>query len=215
MNKKTIILTERQLNEIGAYLTDLGTMPDMVSNSNEVTPQGANGDGESYAKPVRGADDIADDMTPENGWPVGPKSFGKGPAHIYEMKKKDWESKYIINERNLRLDNLNFNGKTYDAANMRKSRIKKAIGMAQSDNPIEVEKGNKSLHTMMKNDAMNGKDFGESEQLLTTAEKADSSIQANKPEGTKIQRKTNIGPVGKTHDKNIEKGIITLPKNNN
>ena len=213
MGKKTIILTERQLEEIAtgvnmAYLDGIGSTPDMGDVfSTEVSPQGSSG-GETYADPET-TDDFA--VMQSKDWPRDSRSFGKdgnAPANIREMSKKDWENKYVFNEQNSRLENLNFYGNTYAGAKQQRYRVKKATEMAQSDNQIEAQKGRKSLQTMINN---RGEDFGKQERLLSNAEQADQTIQSNRPEGTKIKSAPKVTGNEKSHGKN---GFITPSLNN-
>ena len=102
MNKKTIILTEKQLDEIANgvsnYLDAIGTTPDMPEDfANQVSAQGSGGEGESYADPEI-TDDFGKRHYPEYRWAIGPRTFGKGPSNIHEMSKRDWEDKYVLNE---------------------------------------------------------------------------------------------------------------------
>lgn len=212
MSKKTVILTDKQLDEIAngvsSYLDALGTKPDMPNNfSNEISADGSAGDGETYADKET-SDDFGKRHYPEYRWAIGPRTFGKGPSNIHEMSKKEWEEKYILHEENSRLANRTFNGKSYEAAKKEGQRIRNAAKkMRNGSSEQEKEQGQRTLSRMMQ---YCGEDFGKSSNLLSNAQNADKIIQASKPEGTKIKSAPKTG-VGTTHDKNIKNGIITLP----
>jgi len=215
MSRKTLILTEEQLEEIAsginmAYFDQEGIKPDMGDiYSIEVSAEGSDGDNESYSDKIT-TDDLAAMQCKD--WPRDSRSFGKGgnaPANIYEMSKKEWEEKFIFNEANSRLENMQFCGKSYAAAKQQRHRDKVATQKAQSNNPVEREKGKKSLEIMINN---RGEDFGKAEQRLGTFERADDIAQANKPEGTKIKSAPKQTGNGKAHSP--KKGYLTPITNN-
>ncbi len=212
MNKKTIILTEKQLDEIAngvsTYLDALGTKPDMPDDfANKISADGSAGYGETYADKET-SDDFEKRHYPEYRWAIGPRTFGKGPSNIHEMSKKEWEKKYILDEENSRLSNRVFNGKSYEAAEKEGQRIRNAVKKIRNgSSPQEKAQGQKTLLRMMQ---YGGEDFGKASSLETKAKNADKIMQASKPEGQKIASKPKPG-VGTTHDKNIKNGITTLP----
>lgn len=101
MSKKTLILSQKQLDEIcggnSAYLDGLASAPDMAPNfASEITADGAVDDG--YADPVT-TDDYAHSMT--NDWRGNAKLHGMGPITVREMTVREWKEKYLkknINE---------------------------------------------------------------------------------------------------------------------
>lgn len=209
MNKKTIILTEKQLDEIANgcsnYLDALGTTPDMPEDfASETSAQGSAGEGESYAEPEQ-TDDFRK-MQTRNSWPMGMRTFGKNAVNIREMSKKDWEERYILCEENSRLANRVFDDKSYEAAKKEGQRIRKNVNQMRNGKSSEEKiKAQQTLSRMMKN---GGENFGKSSSLLAKAQNADKIIQANKPEGSKIKSAPKTG-VGTSHDKKFQNGIIT------
>lgn len=201
MAKKTLILTEKQLNEISgcdfSYLDNLGKKSDIGDfYADEISAEGPNMEGYS--------DEITTDnfskMQSKN-WPRDSRSFGRSgnypSSNISEMSKKDWEKKYILNEANKRLKNRFFNGKSYEASKKEGQRIRNAVKKSiNGSGEEEKQKGLKTLSRMMK---IGGENFGKSSKLLSNAQNADRIIQSNRPEGTKI----------KSTPKNTKNGIIT------
>ena len=210
MNKKTIILTEKQLDEIANgcsnYLDALGTTPDMPEDfAIETSAQGSAGEGESYAEPEQ-TDDFRK-MQTRNSWPMGMRTFGKNAVNIREMSKKDWEERYILNEEKengQHLSNTKF-GNTdaqYSDKAMKQWQYRKRKAAKQAltgSTPEEKIKGIQSLNRIQNNG-------GESRKV---AEKQFDSAKASAkvlPKHIKSAPKTGVGT---SHDKKFQNGIIT------
>lgn len=165
MSKKTIILTEKQLDEICggnfSYLDDLGKKADMGDvYADETSSEGAVSDG--YSDNIT-TDDFASMQT--NDWPRGSRSYGlngNAVSYIREMSKKDWEQKNIFNEEhehgNKELNNRKFGDSnkqySYGALKQKEYRERKAAKKAiNGSTPEEKAKGLESLSKIQNNDA--------------------------------------------------------------
>lgn len=214
MNKKTIILTDKQLDEIAngvsSYLDSLGTTPDMPDDfASQISAQGSGGEGESYADPET-TDDFGKRHYPEYRWAIGPRTFGKGPSNIHEMSKKDWEKKYVLNEgekNGQHLSNINFGNsdKQYSDDAMTQYQYRKRKAAKQALNGSTPEEKIKGLQSLQRIDNNNGE----------SRDVAEKQFNAAKASAKVLPKKIKSAPkpgVGTTHDKNIKNGIITLPK---
>lgn len=210
MSKKTLILTEKQLDEIAngvsAYLDGMATKPDMPDDfASQTSAEGSAGEGESYAKPIR-TDDFSAEQA-RNSWPMGMKTFGKTAANIREMSKKDWENRYVLSEKkqhgNDELNNRTFDGYNYQQLEMQKQRYKDALEQSRSTDLATRQKGMASLQRMEKNRMSDNK--GQALKMFDAAKTA-SHLHKND-----IKSAPKPG-VGKSHDKDIKNGIITMPK---
>ena len=190
MAKKTLILSQKQLDEIcggdSTYLDGLSLNPDKAEDySNDVTADGAVDTG--YAKNMT-TDMYAADTT--NNWPANAKLHGMGPVTLREMTKQEFE-KIIAESPNQRLQNMRFgeSQRTIGAATQAKSKMNKAKAMAKSDNPVIREKGMNTLNNM---DLSGIKE-------LEIAQNIDRNIQQAKPEGEKIASAPKQSGNGKAH----------------
>ena len=195
MSKKTLILSQKQLDEIcggnSAYLDGLASAPDMAPNfASEITADGAVDDG--YADPVT-TDDYAHSMT--NDWRGNAKLHGMGPITVREMTVKEWKDAYMNEEKehgNDRLKNVQFGaangqkGKSYDATKMALSRLHAAEKESMTGGTPEIKQ--KALNTVAKM-KQNWNSIDLADKQYTAAKTADKTIQANKMPGTK--RDTN------------------------
>lgn len=217
MKKKTLILTQEQINEIcgGAY-GYLDSLDSDLSPNNETSAEGSltNDRGKQIFPQNAKTDDISSEMTPE--LQRLSISHGKGNSKIYEMSKKDWERKKLYNEAKLmhgnkRLKNRKFgdsNGQYSESElNQQNYRYREALKDSRSSDPQKQEKGAKSLQRMANNRAKDGKSTAMNQ--YNAAKKADKIIQGSKPEGTKIDapKQKQMGN-GKGHS--TKNGIITL-----
>lgn len=220
MKKKTVILTQKQINEICGddfafdYLNFDGT--DLAPNyGNEVSAEGSGisgaGDDGEYPNNIK-TDDISGEMTPE--LQRLSISHGKGNSKIYEMSKKDWEKKKIYNEAkmhgNKRLKNRTFgdsnNQYDYSELNQQNYRYREALKNSRSADPETKSKGIKSLQRMANNRENDGKAVAMNQ--YNAAKRADKVIQGSKPEGTKIKSAPKQTGNGKGHSN--KNGVITL-----
>lgn len=214
MKKKTLILTQEQINEIcgGAY-GYLDSLDTGLSPNNETSAEGSltnDSDKQIYPKNIK-TDDISGEMTPE--LQRLSISHGKGNSKIYEMSKKDWEKKRLNEAKlmhgNKRLKNRKFgdsnNQYTESELNQQNYRYRQALKDSRSADPETQQKGAKSLQTMANNRAKDGKATAMNQ--YSAAKKSDKIIQGGKPEGTKIKSAPKQTGNGKGHTKN---GVITL-----
>jgi len=213
MSKKTIILTDKQLDEIAngvsSYLDTLGTTPDMPEDFANQTSLGSNGYGEAYTDPET-SDDFGKRHYPEYRWALGPRTFGKGPSNIHEMSKKDWENKYILNEEEKNgqhLSNINFGNsdKQYSDDAMTQYQYRKRKAARQALNGSTPEEKMKGLQSLQRINNNNGKSREVAEKQFNAA-KASARVL---PKKIKSAPKTGIGT---THDKKLKNGIITTAK---
>lgn len=191
MAKKTLILSQKQLDEIcggdSSYLDGLSTRPDMGDVfSTEITADG--GVDVGYAKPTT-TDDVADDMT--NDWRGNAKLHGMGPITVREMKKSEWDRMYLGEEEehgNARLKNLNFGakngeeGKSYGATKTALCRKRAAEKTMQTGGTPEIKA--KAANTVA-NMKANWSGIDNAETQYNAAKANDKNILAAKPEGLK------------------------------
>lgn len=217
MKKRTLILTQEQINEIcgGAY-GYLDSLDTNLSPNNETSAEGSltNDSGKQiYPQNIK-TDDISSEMTPE--LQRLSISHGKGNSKIYEMSKKDWERKRLYSEANSmhgnkRLKNRKFgdssNQYSESELNQQNYRYRKALKDSRSTDPEKKRKGTESLQRMANNRAKDGKTTALNQ--YNSAKKVDKIIQGSKPEGTKIDapKQRNTGN-GKGHSQ--KNGVITL-----
>lgn len=216
MKKKTLILSQKQLDEIcggdSSYLDNLSLKPDMGNiYANEITVDGSVEDG--YAEPST-TDDLSHTMC--NNWRGFTKLYGMGPVSLKEMTKKEWARQHLNEESehgNARLVNKKFGaqdgepGKSYDATKMAISRKKQAEKkMLNGATPEERNKAAKTLSRMRNN--WNGIDAAESQ--YNAAKIGDKVMQDSRPEGTKISSAPKQSGNGKAHSP--KSGIITYQK---
>lgn len=172
MAKRTLIITESQLNEIlglnGSYLDGLGIKPDVGDNyANEITTDGSVDGG--YPEPTT-TDDRSRTMT--NDWRGNAKLAGMGPITVHEEKEHG----------NARLANMQFGakdgkaGKSYDATKMALSRKRDAEMRLHNGSDEEKAKAAKTLSRMRKN--WSGLDAAEKQYAAAKAN--DKSVQGNR-----------------------------------
>lgn len=205
MKKKTLILTQEQLDEISGgnfnYLDNLATKPDMGDvYSTEVSADGATMDGYSDNMTT---DKYAADMT-RDAWPRDSRSYGKNgnylPLHnLTEMSKKDWEKKNLTKEAkehgNKRLNNRVFGDDKhqygYSALKQKEYRERKAAKkVLTGQTATEKQQGLNSLAKMQDNSYLTAK------KQFDPAKTADKLTQAAKPAGTKIESRPKTGKEG-------------------
>jgi hypothetical protein len=158
MEKRQIILTQKQLDEIcgnnSTYLDGLALTPDLADDySNEIT---SNGKIEgAYPDPTT-TDDFANDSTNNTRGYWGLRGMGS-ISTIREMSKKEWEEAILFNEENQRLKHRifgasnNSDGKGYDATVKNIERYKKAANMAQTGSQKDKIKAKTTMQKMEKN----------------------------------------------------------------
>jgi len=169
MAKKTLILSQKQLDEITdgaancAYLHDLALAPDKkMSYGNQVSADGNVDKG--YADNTD-TDDVASQLSNNSFWALG-RHYGIGPVSVVrEMTKKEFEE--LIAEENSKLKYARFgeHKRTYGALTQAKAKRKKAAAMANSQNPIEKQKG---LNTLRNMDPTGVTEFENRKQLVKT-----------------------------------------------
>lgn len=218
MKKKTLILTQEQLDEISGgnfnYLDNLATKPDMGDvYSTEVSADGATMDGYSDNMTT---DNYADDMT-RDAWPRDSRSYGKNgnylPRNLTEMSKKEWEAKNLKEANahgNKRLNNRVFGDDKhqygYNAMTQKQYRERQAAKKVLTGQTVtEKQKGLESLSRMQDPSYLKAKN------QFTPAKTADKLTQAAKPAGTKIESKPKTGKEG-AHSP--QTGYITPLKEN-
>lgn len=216
MKKKTLILTQKQLDEIcggnSAYLDNLLSEPDGDNFfASEVNADGNVTDG--FADNMT-SDRFAADDTREV-WPMGTKAYGKNgnyiPHNLTEMSKEEWEKKNLKKEEhehgNKRLAYQQFgpNGdnKSYDATKMAASRYSKAAKEVKTGTTMSDRQKAANTIARMKNN-WNGIDSALGQ--YNNAKSADKILQAAKAPGTKIESKPKTGK-GTAHSP--KNGIIT------
>ena len=158
MSKKTLILSQEQLDEIcggdSSYLDGLDRNDDMKNKySLEISADGGVDNG--YADPTT-TDDYASDLT--NDWMRGGANMhGYRAATIREMTKKDWDRTYLKEDNNM-LKNMNFGagngdtGKSYTNTTTTLSRYNKAKETAATGATPEIkQKAKNTVSTMQKN----------------------------------------------------------------
>lgn len=159
MAKKTIILSQKQLDEIcggdSTYLDGLALSPDLPKDfANQITTNGSVEQG--YADSMT-TDDFAKETTNNNRFFIR----GRGAVStIREMKKKDWEEMILKeNDReqhgNRRLNTRRFDNHTYAAAKQnlyRTNKAQKDLKLASSRGDKEgVLRASKTLKRMNRN----------------------------------------------------------------
>ena len=188
MSKKTLILSQKQLDEICggdcSYLDGLANKPDMGDIfSTEVSSDGGIDGG--YAEPTT-TDDVSHDMT--NNWRGNAKLHGMGPITVREMTKKDWDKEYLSEDGNSALKNVNFGatngevGKSYAATKTNLSRRNKALETMKTGATPEIkQKAAVTVQKMQNN--WSGMDAAENQ--YNAAKATTKSINDNKPVGMK------------------------------
>lgn len=213
MQKKTIIITQRQLDEIcggdSTYLDGLNTTPDMPNDyANKITSNGKlDGD---YPEPAQ-TDDISSEMT-RNWW--GYCRFGGVNSRgLKECSKEEWEKKNLFCEEeehgNARLKNMTFGakngqqGKSYQATKMAASRFERAKKQAQcGGSPEEKAKAQATLNKMKQNWA----GIETAVQQYKNAKDMDKGLQGGIM-GTPMQSAPKMSGNGKAHTP--KNGVIT------
>lgn len=193
MSKKTLILSQEQLDEIcggdSSYLDGLDGNDDMKNKySLEISADGGVDNG--YADPTT-TDDYASDIT--NDWMRGGANMhGYRAATIREMTKKEWEKEFL-SEDNSMLQNANFGagngdkGKSYTNTTTTLSRLKKAEEKAVTGaTPYEKQKAARTVQTMKKNWG----NIDAAKAQYNAAKNNTQSIISSRPEG---QRKKGNG----------------------
>lgn len=152
MSKKTLIISQKQLDEIcggnSAYLDGLATKPDLANNfASEITADGSVEDG--YADPTT-SDDVAHDLT--NDWRGNAKLHGMGPITVREMTVKEWKEKYLGESKTNEVgDTLKGQKKLGRLSQKRSAQAMDAVRKAiNSLDPDEEEKYNKQKSDYMK-----------------------------------------------------------------
>ena len=207
--KKTIILTQEQINEISGFALNYldGTMPDIYGN--EISAEGCGVEGEIPDEKLD-TDTSAAEKTTE--FLRGMMPRGRDVC-LYEMSKKDWEKKKVYNEAKHMHGNKRIKKIFGDSNNQYKEtelnqqlyRYREALKDYRSSDPQKKAKGIKSLQRMYKNRLKDGKTTALKQ--YDSAKRADKIIQGSKPEGTKIKSSPKQYGNGKSNTKN---GIITL-----
>lgn len=191
MSKKTLILSQEQLDEIcggGAYLEAVGTIPDMGQVfSKEVSADGFDDD-ENYGDPQT-TDLYAGDMSrPVHGYGAG------GAAVIREMKKSDWEREFVLETKkkttfgNKRLNNTLFgNGDQYNYDNITVNNCRRRKQEKILRNPGSSEEEKEDAAQTLGQMDRNNPQMKSAANRLRTAQNVDNIIQGDKIEGTKIE----------------------------
>jgi hypothetical protein len=215
MGKKTLILSQSQLDEIcggnAAYLDGFASDggDNTTDYANKITADGAVDIG--YPDPVT-TDDV-DKFLVNNAFPLSNTRSAMGIAPLREMKKSDWVKNNIKEESehgNKRLLNRNFGavngdtGKSYGATKTALCRKNAAEKKLNSTDPVEKQKARKTLNTMYQN----WKGLGLADSQYESAKAADKTLQQAKPEGEQIVSAPKTG-VGTAHSKKTpDNGII-------
>ena len=204
MGKKTLILTQKQLDEIcgdnSTYLDGLALTPDLTDNySNEITTNGSMED--AYPNPIT-TDKYAGDITNDTRGYWGLRGMGS-ISTIREISKKEWEN-IILNEDNQRLKNRTFgatsnsDAKSYDATKKNISRYRIAAKKTKNGTPEEKQKAVKTMQKMQKN----WSGLGVATNQYETAKKIDKEINPgiksapkNSGNGKAHSPKTNDGGI--------------------
>lgn len=226
MKKKTIILSQKQIDEICGdnfafdYLDGSDTDLSGYDHGNEASlGKGVNGE---YPETMD-TDDYAETLSPELPLYLNP-SGGKSPVgniavgSIREMKKSEFEKLALLendNEKeahgNQRLKNRVFgssngpNAPKYGESELTQQlyRDREALKNARSSDPETRKKGIESLQRIAKNRAVDGKTVAM--QQYKSAKMADKVNNGNK-----IKSAPKITGNGKAHTKNTNNGIITM-----
>lgn len=200
MAKKTLILSQQQLDEIcggdSSYLDGLTMTPDMPDVfADEISADGTVDNGYADATTT---DDIAHDLT--NSWRGNAKLHGMGPVTVREniMSVREWRNKYLREEQehgNARLKNLQFGakdgqaGKSYGATKTALCRKRAAEKTAQTGATPEIKQKAANTVAKMRN---NWSGIDNAQTQYNAAKAGDKAVVSNKPAGTKRNR-NNMG----------------------
>lgn len=205
MAKKTIILSQSQLDEIyggdSTYLDGLALNSDLPQNfANQITVNGSVEQG--YADPVTTDDFASEFKHNRRNFSLRNRAYG---STIREMTKKEWEEKIVFYEENERLANRQFGatansqGKSYGATKETLSRYRRAAKKATTGTPEEKEKAAKTMKKMQNNWA----GLKVASNQYETAKKIDKDIRPEMKSSTKISGN------GKAHStKTPENGVF-------
>ena len=200
MGKKTLILSQRQLDEIVAgnptYLDGMADTPDMSGSefSTEISSDGSVDTGYADATTT---DDYASDMT--NDWRGNAKLHGMGPITVREgvaMKLSDWKKLYLEEKEhgNQRLNNMQFGakdgekGKSYGATKTALCRKRAVEKTMQTGGTPEIKAAAaKRLNSMKRN----WKGIDNAATQYKAAKENDAFAVADKPTGTKKATSAN------------------------
>lgn len=200
MGKKTLILSQKQLDEIcggnSAYLDGMADAPDMSGHefSKEISADGSLDTGYANATTT---DDFASDIT--NSWRGNAKLHGMGPITVREgvsMKVSEWRKLYLEEKEhgNQRLKEKQFGakdgeqGKSYGATKTALCRKRAVEKTMQTGGTPEIKAAAaKRLGSMKKN--WSGIDVAENQ--YNAAKTTDKYMVANKPSGTKKATSAN------------------------
>ena len=182
MAKKTLILSQKQLDEIcggdSNYLDGLALNPDLpLDFANQVTTNGSVEQG--YADPMT-TDDFADEFKHNRrNFCLRGRAMG---STVREMTKRDWEIKIVFNEDNQRLLRRNF-GATNDSEGKGYYATKKNIeryddASEKSKNASTPEERQKALETMRTMER-NWPGLEVAKNQYETAKKIDKQIRPN------------------------------------
>ena len=215
MGKKTLILSQEQINEIcgedSTYLDGLAQTPDVAQNfANNVTVGGSISNG--YAFPYT-TDAVSHEMTKRNwGYNMGNK---RGPATLNEsiytsLSKLEWSKKNLNEDTNViskkkehgnkALNNRNFSGRGYSAAKQSSYRKRKAEDeYREAINLNNKEQASQALRTIQQ---MNNNGTAYSADRYEVARNAQNLISKNK---------TNhiLSDSSKDKNKTPENGVFT------
>ena len=192
MSKKTLILSQQQLDEIcdgdSSYLHGLTSNPDMAPNfAAETTSDG--GMDKGYADATT-TDDYASDMT--NDWRGNAKLHGMGPITV-----REWKEIYLNEEQehgNARLKNVKFGaqngqqGKSYGATKTALSRLGAAQETMKTGATQEIkDKAAQTAATMQKN----WSGIGAAANQYKAAKGGDKAVRKDLPIGQKRKPKSS------------------------
>lgn len=190
MKKKTLILSQHQLDEICGGDSSYLTKSDMAPNfAGEISSDGSVEDGYADATTT---DDIADDLTSGNWWGIA-KLRGMGPVTVREWKQRNLG--HVDEEKehgNARLKNVNFGatngdvGKSYGATKTALCRLNAAQETMQTGGTPEIKQKAANTVTKMK---QNWGGIDQAQTQYNAAKKSDGIVQSNKPQGMKRKTK--------------------------
>lgn len=224
MAKKTLIITQKQLDEINSsaglfdYLDGMAKNPDMSGNeyADEVSSDGGNNVNSTYPETPMTGDEYEDDMANTSylfGYGMG---FGRNGMHVphnlFEVsKKKDWEEKNILNEvdqngwKDLEGQNFSYDDNDVLSANAVKQRryrervaAKKAVKGAT---PEEKLKGLQS-YARMQNSSNNA-------NYKKAYKKLDNVLNARRLKPKQLTSAPKESGNGMAHSKKTDNGFIT------
>ena len=210
MGKKTLILSQQQLDEIfegdSAYLDNIG-MP-APDYANKITTDGGPIQHGELPKQTD-TDDFGSERV--NNWRGNAKLAGVGPVVVREMSVKEWKEKYLGESRtneekehgNARLKVKNFGEKSYSAIKSAASRYSDAVEKSRSKDPQISAKGRATMEKMRANNPDIEANIGQYEN----AKFVDSGILDSKPEGQKIASSPKQSGNGKAHSP--KNGVIS------